>query len=93
MCGACSAYGGKQQCIQDFDRKLETEDTTPNPDIEGRIVLMWILKCCSIVRYVNVSLLMCNMCNGLAVTLAYEQLPDLSLLLLLLLLALNYNKA
>jgi len=34
----------EQKWIQDFDRRLETEDTTTNPDIKGRKILIWILK-------------------------------------------------
>ena len=36
--------GEEQKWIQNFDSELETEDSNTNLSIEGRIILIWILK-------------------------------------------------
>jgi hypothetical protein len=42
--GECSTYGGKR-CIQDFGGgDLREGDHLEDPDIDGRIILIWIFK-------------------------------------------------
>jgi len=41
--GNVARMGEEQKWIRDFERELATEDTTTNPGIEGRIILICIL--------------------------------------------------
>jgi hypothetical protein len=40
---ACSTYGGKERCIQDFG-DLREGDHFGDPDADGSIILKWIFK-------------------------------------------------
>ena len=39
MGGACGAYGGGERCAQDSGG-----ETWGDPDVDGRIILRWILR-------------------------------------------------
>jgi hypothetical protein len=42
MGGACSTYGGKERCIQDFGG--ERRRPLGDPGVDRRIILKWIFK-------------------------------------------------
>jgi hypothetical protein len=43
--GACSTYGEKKGCIQNFGGETLGEgDHLRDPDVDGRIILNWIFK-------------------------------------------------
>jgi len=46
MGGACSAYGGQERLIQTgfWWGNLRERDHLGDPDLDGRIILRWILR-------------------------------------------------
>jgi hypothetical protein len=45
MGGACSTYGGKDRCIQDFGGETCGKATyLGDPGVDGRIILKWLSK-------------------------------------------------
>ena len=42
---ACGTYGGKERCAQDFGGgNLRERDHRGDQDVDGRIILRWILR-------------------------------------------------
>jgi hypothetical protein len=44
MGGASRMYGKDEKCIQNSDQNLKWEDNLEDPEVDGRIILEWILE-------------------------------------------------
>jgi hypothetical protein len=42
--GACSTYGGKARCVQDFGRETREGDYWRGLVVDGRIIIKWIFN-------------------------------------------------